>query len=76
MKSELYSLQSEMLRLKVDGVWVYKNTIETIPPLIINTQNEKGMIVAYNETNREMGKLMGYPFRYRKMQDNDPKKVR
>jgi hypothetical protein len=76
MKSELHSLQSEMFRLKIDGVWIYKKTIEIIPPFIVNTKNEQGMTVAYTETNREMGKLTGYPFRYKKIHDNNPKKVR
>lgn len=76
MKSELYALQKEMYRLKIDGVWIYKKTLETVPPLIINTQNHEGMTVAYTETNKEMGKLTGYPYRYRKLNDNNPKKVR
>ncbi|HMW07814.1 MAG TPA: hypothetical protein PK079_14950 [Leptospiraceae bacterium] len=76
MKSELYTLQMEMFRRKIDGVWIYKKTLETIPPLIINTQNGEGMTVAYTEANREMGKLVGYPYRYRKINDNNPKKVR
>lgn len=76
MKSELYALQKEMFRLKIDGVWIYKKSLETIPPFIINTQNQEGMTVAYTETNREMGKLTGYPFRYRKINDNNPKKIR
>jgi hypothetical protein len=76
MKSELYALQKEMYSLKIDGVWIYKKTLETVPPLIINTQNHEGMTVAYTETNKEMGKLTGYPYRYRKINDNNPKKVR
>ena len=76
MKSELSALQKEMFRLKIDGVWVYKKTLESIPPFIINTQNYEGMTVAYTETNKEVGKLTGYPFRYRKIHDNNPKKVR
>jgi hypothetical protein len=76
MKSELYALQKEMFRLKIDGVWIYKKSLETVPPFIINTQNQEGLTVAYTETNREMGKLTGYPFRYRKINDNNPKKIR
>lgn len=76
MKSELSVLQKEMFKLKIDGVWVYKKSLESIPPLIIHTQNQHGMTVAYTETNKEVGKLTGYTFRYRKIHDNNPKKVR
>ena len=76
MKSELATLQNEMYKLKIDGVWIFKKSLETIPPLIVNTKNQDGMTVAYTETNKEMGKLTGYPFRYRKINDNDPTKVR
>ena len=76
MQSELHALQREMFRLKIDGVWIYKKTLETVPPLLINTQNQEGMTVAYTESHKEMGKLTGYPYRYRKINDNNPKKVR
>lgn len=76
MKSELSTLQREMYQLKIDGIWVFRKSLESIPPLIVHTQNQQGMTVAYTETNKEMGKLTGYPYRYRKMQENDPKKVR
>lgn len=76
MKSELRALQIEMFKQKIDGVWIFKKTLETIPPWLIKTENAEGVTVAFTETNKEMGKLVGYPYRYRKYNDNAPKKIR
>lgn len=63
-KIELSKLQEEMYRLKIDGVLIKKTFVDEVAPVIISSKNNEGMLLGYAETNKEMGKLYGYPFRY------------
>ena len=61
---ELEKLQEEMFKLKIDGVLIKKTFVDEVAPVVISSKNNEGMLLGYAETNKEMGKLYGYPFRY------------
>lgn len=61
---ELNKLQEEMFKMKIDGVLIKKTSVEEVAPFLITSKNNEGMMLGYQETNKEMGKLIGYPFRY------------
>lgn len=63
-KIELEKLQYEMFKLKIDGVLIKKTFIDEVAPVVISSKSNDGMLLGYAETNKEMGKLYGYPFRY------------
>lgn len=63
-KIELEKLQEEMFKLKIDGVLIKKTFVDEVAPVVISSKNNEGMLLGYAETNKEMGKLYGYPFRY------------
>ena len=62
---ELEVLKKEMFRLKIDGVYIKSNSIEEVAPFVITSKSQDGMLLGYQETNKEMGRVVGYPFRYK-----------
>ncbi len=60
------SLQKELFALKVDGVWLTSGKIQEVEPMIVRTENREGLPVAYYESNKEMAKITGLVFRYKK----------
>lgn len=58
-------LKKKLFEKKLDGVWIISGKITDVTPLVIQTQNADGLPLAYYEANNEMGKIKGYPFRYK-----------
>jgi hypothetical protein len=62
---ELEVLKKEMFRLKIDGVYIKSSSVEEVAPFVITSKSQDGMLLGYQETNKEMGRVVGYPFRYK-----------
>lgn len=58
-------LQQESFERKLDGVWILNSKREEIPPTIIVSKNQNGMILSYQELGKEVAKIQGLGFRYK-----------
>jgi hypothetical protein len=59
-------LKKKLFEWKIDGIWLHESKLEEVAPLLITSKNQAGMTVSYLEANKEMGKIVGTPFRYKK----------
>ncbi|MCE9500720.1 MAG: hypothetical protein K8R21_09500 [Leptospira sp.] len=68
LTSEKYSaeLKKELFRLKLDGIWIANGKVMEVDPILIRTENSQGVPVAFYPAAREMGKVSGYGFRYKR----------
>ncbi|MCB1191062.1 MAG: hypothetical protein H7A23_10670 [Leptospiraceae bacterium] len=59
------TLKKELFKNKMDGVWIHSGKITEVEPFVFQTQNQDGLTLAYYKANKEIGKIIGIPYRYK-----------
>ncbi len=63
---EMEALQKLLFDYKLDGAWIEKGEVIEVAPWVYQAKNASGIPMTYSEGSREMGRIKGVAFRYRK----------